>query len=122
MKKNKAIAVLALCGMIAACTSSTMINSEPKGASVYVDGQKLGKTPYLVSDSKTFFTKTTLTLKKDGYEDVNAFITKDGSINIGACIGGVFFLIPFLWIKDYQPVYNFELDVDASAAGAPGAW
>jgi hypothetical protein len=42
-------------------------------------------------------------------------ISRNEEFDVLACIGGVFVLVPFLWIMKYKPVHQFELQ-----PGAPG--
>ena len=48
-------------------------------------------------------------LEKDGYKPFITTITKDEEVDVGAIIGGLFVLVPFLWTMKYQPVHNYEL-------------
>jgi hypothetical protein len=91
------------------CTSSTIIRSEPSGASVYIDGSKLGKTPYTYSDTKIVGSSTHLKLKMEGYEEFDTVFRRDEEFQVGPCIGGAFFLFPFLWVMGYRPEHVYEL-------------
>jgi len=44
-----------------------------------------------------------------GYEVTNAVIFRNEEFDVGACIGGVFLLVPFLWIMGYRPVHMLEM-------------
>lgn len=106
----KVIAILLSFSMFfTSCVSSTIIRSEPSGADVYIDGMRVGKTPYQHQDSKIVGSRVNIELKKEGYETFDTYIYKDEQPNIGAIIGGVFFLFPFLWIMEYYPSYNYDL-------------
>ena len=89
--------------------SSTLIKSNPPGAKLYLDRQVLGETPYTYSDRAAARTMRTVTLKKEGYKDFNGTI-KRGQLSVGALIGGIFLLIPLIWILEYPPQYNFEME------------
>ena len=93
----------------AGCASTTVIRSEPAGATVYIDGSKVGKTPYPHSDTKTVGSTTRIKLKMEGYEDYEALLVRNEEFQVGPCIGGVFFLVPFLWVMGYHPEHNYEL-------------
>ena len=54
--------------LFAGCASSTMINSVPSGAKVYINGESVGTTPYLYSDTKVVGSVVNVDLVKDGYE------------------------------------------------------
>jgi hypothetical protein len=36
-------------------------------------------------------------------------ITRNEQFSVGACIGGVLVLVPFLWIMEYKPEHSYEL-------------
>jgi hypothetical protein len=91
------------------CASSTLIKSNPPGAKLVLDGQDLGETPYTYSDRAAAGTMRTVTLKKEGYKDFNGTIKRE-QLSVGALIGGIFLLIPLIWILEYPPQYNFEME------------
>jgi hypothetical protein len=93
----------------ASCASTTMIQSQPTGAKVYLNGESVGVTPYAMTDTKIVGTTTTVRLEYPGYEPLNTAISRNEEFDVGACIGGVFLLVPFLWIMHYKPVHTFEL-------------
>ena len=96
------------------CVSSTTIRSTPQGAKLYADGEYLGKTPYIYEDKKFVGSVTTLELKKEGHKTEHFTITRDRKINVPALVGGIFVLVPFLWVMDYKPSYTYELEPDSS--------
>jgi hypothetical protein len=100
---------LVLFVFLASCSSSTRIISEPPGAVVVVNGQAVGETPYVYEDSKISFSKTLITLEKEGYKDKNIVLRKDEEIDMGAIVGGIFFQWPFIWTFGYQPEHYYEL-------------
>ena len=95
--------------LITSCSSTTLIQSSPPGAEVYIDSQKKGKTPYNYSDTKIVGSSTSIILKKDGYQDLNVILTRDERADVGAIIGGCFLLVPFLWTMKYDPFHSYEL-------------
>ena len=97
--------------LIASCTSTTMIQSNPPKAKVYLDGAFVGETPYLHRDSKIVGSSMVVKLEKEGYNPFVTTITKDEEVNVGAIIGGLFVLVPFLWTMQYQPSHNYNLIV-----------
>ncbi len=50
-------------------TSEVSINSNPQGADVYFDGNKVGKTPLLTEASNR--DPFTVSIKKEGYEEIS---------------------------------------------------
>ena len=101
--------VLALSVLFASCSSTTMIQSTPSKAKLYLDNQYVGETPYTHMDSKIVGSSMQVKLEKEGYKPFITTITKDEEVNVGAIIGGIFVLVPFLWTMQYQPVHNYEL-------------
>ena len=96
--------------LFSSCSSSTMIHSIPSGAKVYLDSEYAGTTPCLMENMKISFSKTRVELKEEGYETFITSVTKDEEVNVGAIIGGLFVLVPFLWVMDYKPTHTYELE------------
>ena len=86
-----------------------MIETQPKGAKVFVDNMYIGNSPVVMQDYKFATSTTYLRLEKEGYETVQTTICRDEQIDIGAAIAGVFFLYPWLWIFEYKPIHTFML-------------
>lgn len=101
--------LLAVVVLFASCSSSTLIQSEPNGAKVYMNGEYKGTTPYSYTDTKIVGSSTQLRVEKEGYETLNTILTRNESADVGAIIGGIFFLFPFLWTMKYNPVHIYEL-------------
>ena len=91
------------------CSSTTVLHSKPEGAKVYLDNCYVGTTPYKHKDMKIVGSTTPLRLTKDGYEPLETHLAKDEKADIGAIVGGVFFLFPFLWTMEYQPEHFYDL-------------
>ena len=64
----------------------------------------------LIDDDEALLTIFGTALKKDGFEPKHAVITRNAKLNVGALIGGIFFLIPLLWVMDYEHDVTYELD------------
>ncbi len=95
--------------LLASCSSTTLIQSTPSGADVYIDNQKRGVTPYSYSDTKIVGSTTSITLKKQGYQDLRVLLQRNERADVGAIIGGCFVLVPFLWTMQYDPAHNYEM-------------
>jgi len=59
------------------CASTTLIESNPPGAKLQVDGQVVGETPHFYTDKAVAGTAKTVTLKKEGYKDFNGYIERE---------------------------------------------
>ena len=108
-RSTRLVATASAIALSTGCASTTVIRSDPEGATLYIDGSKVGKTPYTYSDTKTISSTTRLQLKKDGYEDFETVMTRNERFQVDACIGGAFFFIPYLWVMGYNPERTFEL-------------
>jgi hypothetical protein len=93
--------------LFANCSSSTMIRSTDPDAKIYIDGEMVGKGSANYSDTKTILSSTQIKIEKPGCAPVTQTISRS-EFDVGACIGGVFLVFPFLWIEKYKPEYNFE--------------
>jgi hypothetical protein len=98
-----------LVAVVSACASSTLIQSQPTGAKLYLNGEPVGNTPYTMTDTKMIGSITTVRLESPGYETASGAITRNEEFNVGPCIGGMFVLVPFLWMFGYKATHTFEL-------------
>ena len=108
-KYNWICLMLAICIFVSSCSSTTMIESKPPGAKLYLNGMPVGKTPYRYTDTKIVGSSTSVRLELDGFETLNTSFSRDETADVGAIIGGIFFLVPFLWTMKYDPVHYYEL-------------
>ena len=95
--------------LLSSCASTTIINSEPQGAQVLLNGEVVGSTPYTHTDRKMIGSTTTVLLKKEGYEDYKTLMVRNEEFDAAACAGGVFTLVPFLWVQKYHPTRTDEM-------------
>lgn len=95
--------------LLESCASSTVIQSRPSGAKVYLNNAYVGETPYTHTDTKIVGSATYVRLEKEGYEPLQTVFARDEQADVGAIIGGVFLLIPFLWTMKYNPSRTYEL-------------
>ncbi len=110
MRSLAARSTAVLCATaLLACSSETVIRSNPPGAKVFIDGSYVGTTPYTMSDTKIVGSTTNVRLEYPGYAPFSASIHRSEEFDVVACIGGVFLLVPFLWIMGYKPDHTFEL-------------
>ena len=108
---NAAVILLLVLGLfLTGCTSTTRITSEPPGATVYLNGEAVGETPYVHEDSKISFSRSNLTLSLEGYEDYHTLLVKDEEVDPGAVVGGILFYWPFIWTLGYHPNHHYILE------------
>ncbi|MGI6571973.1 MAG: PEGA domain-containing protein [Fermentimonas sp.] len=101
--------VLAFSVLFASCASTTLIQTEPSGAKVYMNEEYKGVTPLSYSDTKIVGSITSVRFEKEGYETLYTTLTRNERADVGAIIGGIFFLFPFLWTMQYNPTHMYEL-------------
>lgn len=110
MKKLFVLVFIITAMVITSCSSTTLIQSTPSGATVYLNGEVKGNTPYQLTDKKISGVSTSVMLKKEGFEDFNTIIVKNESVNAGALVGGIIFFWPaLLWTMEYNPVHTYPL-------------
>lgn len=100
---------LGLAAWLTACSSSTVIRSNPPGAKVYLDNRFVGVTPYQMTDTKIVGSTTQVRLEKEGYKPLYAAITRNEEVDVLALVGGLFLLVPFLWVMKYQDEHVYDL-------------
>jgi hypothetical protein len=106
---KRIVAIMIVFAFLLGCASATVIKSNPPEAKLLLDGQYKGETPYTYSDRATAGTMRTVTLKKEGYKDFTGTIKRE-KFSVPAFIGGLFFIIPFIWITEYPSEYTFEME------------
>jgi hypothetical protein len=115
---QRSLGLLCAASLVAtACSSSTVIRSNPPGAKVFIDGEMVGVTPYEMSDTKIVGSTTRIRLEYPGLAPTQASIKRSEEFDVVACIGGVFLLVPFLWIMGYKADHTYDLT--ASQGGYP---
>ena len=95
------------------CSSTTKLTSTPPEAKIYIDGEYKGTTPYKHSDASISGSQKSIEIKKEGYDDFQTILTKKGRAHGGAIVGGIFLLIPFMWVVQYNIHYDYELTPSA---------
>lgn len=95
--------------MLSSCASTTLIQSTPGEAKVYLNDEWVGNTPYSMRDKKIVGTRTDVRIEKEGYETLYTSIRRNEEVSAGAIVGGIFFVLPYLWIMKYKPTHTYEL-------------
>ena len=101
--------ILTVSILFSSCASTTLIQSYPSDAKVYVDGEYAGRTPYWYTDSKILGSRTDIDILKDGYEPLYTTIFRNEQLDFGAVLCGFYVWVPFLWSLKYKPAHNYEL-------------
>jgi hypothetical protein len=101
------------------CASSTVLQSQPPGARVTINGALVGTTPYTMTDTKIVGSTTPVRLEYPGYAPLDVTISRNEDLDVLALIGGLLVLVPFLWIMKYQPTHVYTLQ---PAGAAPAGY
>jgi hypothetical protein len=102
-------AAMALPIFVSSCVSSTLIQSNPSAARIYIDGIPVGTTPYQHSDTKIVGSTTYVKLEKEGYETLSATFSRSEEPDPWAIIGGILTWVPYLWVMKYYAVRTYQL-------------
>ncbi len=109
--KNKIVFAMLLLVFLSACTSTTLIQSTPPGAKVYINEEPAGYTPLRYADSKILFSSTNFRLEYEGYEPFYVTMIRDEEVDPGPVVAGFFTGgLSWLWALKYKPVRHFELN------------
>jgi hypothetical protein len=97
--------------LFSSCASTTIIDSIPTGANLYLDGEFAGTTPHTMTDTKLLGTCTTVKIEKENYRSFYGNICRTEEADPGAIIGGIFFFFPFFWAMKYKPTHFYKLEL-----------
>ncbi|MEK0420622.1 MAG: hypothetical protein RLZZ161_473 [Bacteroidota bacterium] len=113
MFQNKSTRLLLLLAAIVLlfsyCASTTIIQSDPIGAKVFLNGEPVGRTPYTHQDTRISGSVSKVKLEKEGYEPLETSFARDEEVDAGAIVGGLLIIVPFLWTMKYKPTHFYEL-------------
>ncbi len=122
------IACVITAAAFAGCMSSTVIQSQPPGAQVFLNNVPVGTTPYTMSDANIVGSTTLVRLEYPGYQPLTTFIARSEEVEPLALLTGIFLLVPLLWVMGYSPSHFYQLQPAAPGVapdgwgGAPGAY
>jgi len=128
MKQLATISLLFIMLLFTSCatlftgtTDDVYINSNPKGANIYIDGLKVGKTPATITIKRPGFGEKEVSLEIDGYERRVFLLKKEFNavaiLNLGGILGwiidfatgAVFKYSPRSYTIDLEPIaFNIE--------------
>ena len=90
------------------CSSTTLIRSSDSAAKIYVDGELKGTGTASVTDTKIVGSTTSVRIQKEGCAPQTYSYARSEDFDVGACIGGVLVLVPFLWVMKYKAEHSYE--------------
>ncbi len=109
LNSYKLISAVTITALLCSCASTTQIRSTPPGANLFIEGEKLGQTPYSYTDTHIVGSVVHAKMTKSGYEDLNVSFSRSEEADVGAIIGGVLAFVPFLWTMKYKPGHSYEM-------------
>lgn len=112
------IAAVTLCA-VTGCASTTVLQTTPPGATVSVNGFVVGRTPYALTDTKIVGSATPLRFEAPGYAPLDVMLFRNEEVDVLPLIGGIFLLVPFLWVMKYQANHNYQLQPATGGYAAP---
>lgn len=115
MNSVKKISLVFLSFLISACSSTTMIRTTDSKASIYVDDVLVGTGVATHTDTKIVGSTTAVRIEKAGCEPAYYTFSRSEDFDAGACAGGIFLLVPFLWIQKYKPERTYEYNCIAKS-------
>ena len=113
--RHRIVALALVASFAASCHRSVLIDSEPTGALVRVNGLPRGTTPFRANLEYTAFTNFEVVLEKEGYRTATARLPME--MNPGALICGVMCLPVLLWVQ--QPASTVFVLERAAEGAAP---
>jgi hypothetical protein len=109
---------LATCvALINACASTTVIRSTYPEAKIYVDGEYKGTGTVTHTDQKIVGSTTHVRLQAPNCRPETFSFARSEEFDVGACIGGFFVLVPWLWIMKYKPERTYEYECRPEQGG-----
>jgi len=105
---RKLTSLIVVLFLFTSCASSTVIRSSDPAAKIYVDGEYRGIGSVSHTDSKTAFAHTSLRFEKAGCKEQNVTLDRGQEFKVGPFIGGLFLLVPLLWVSGYKAENTFE--------------
>ncbi len=85
-----------------------MIRSTDPKAKIFIDGEYVGTGSVPHSDQKIIGSPTYVKLERPGCQTDAHIFSRNEEFDVGACIGGVFLLVPLLWIQKYKPEHVYD--------------
>ena len=106
--KRTCIGLLVVLLAVSGCSTLVLIETDPPGAEVVLDGRYLGESPVERKLSNAVWEDYRVEIRMDGYRTTRARLDKE--IKPGPAIGGFFFAWPmWLWAYGPEPYQYFRL-------------
>ena len=121
--RARLLAAASALALLGGCASTILLESEPPGARVVVDGAYLGRAPVRYTDTAPVGTVHRVDLYLQGYDDLHGSFARNGPIDPGAVCGGLVCLVPLAWVQDYPRSRRFlmrQVGAGDRGQGSPG--
>lgn len=109
-------AIVSLC-LLVSCASTTTIQAidaeddrVDRNVKIYVDGMYKGSGEVVYSDTKILGSSSQVALRKKGCRTQTKTLSRSEQAQVGAIIGGIFFLPLFLWAMGYHPLHTYQFE------------
>lgn len=102
------LALTVSASLLSACASTTVIRTNAPEAKLYIDGEYRGRGTITHTDQKVIGSSTSVRIQQEGCEPQMESFARNEEFDPGACAGGVFVLVPFLWVMKYKPEHSYE--------------
>jgi len=113
---------ITLCAF-AGCASSTVLQTQPPGARVSINGAVVGNTPYTLTDTKIVGSSTPIHFDYPGYAPLDVTLSRSEEVDVLPLIAGILVLVPLLWVMKYQSTHVYQLQAPgAGYAPAQNGW
>ncbi len=96
------------------CESTTLIQTKPSNAKVFVNGEYIGRSPVKYKDEKIILSENEVRIKKEGYKEFNAEFSRNEELNPTAAVAGFFLYVPWLWVMEYKEERTYILEEKAT--------
>ncbi len=108
MARTVIAVLIAVSLAFAGCASSTVIQSEPSGAQLRIDGQPVGGTPVTFTDPTVWlWTQHQVTLEASGYQTLHSSMNAQPAVLY--IVLGFLCLLPFFLVGELKPTYYYVL-------------
>jgi hypothetical protein len=105
----KVVSYLLLAAMASSgCTSATVIRTTDPHAKIFVDSEYKGTGSVTHADQKVIGSATHVKIERTGCQSESFIFSRNEEFDAGACVGGVFLLVPFLWVMKYKPEHVYD--------------
>ena len=108
----KIVTLTILYNLAISCASTTLIKTNDRNVKIYADGEYIGRGEVSYTSTKIVGSSTVIGLRKDACKERFYNLSRNEEFSAGNCLGGVFLLVPLLWVMDYKAVHQYEFECD----------